>query len=241
MGHMMPESISAIIIVCNEIHTLQKAVEEVLAALRPLERDYEVLIIDDGSTDGSLEIAETLAGEHEKVRLFAHPTNLGLGAVYRTGFREARKDIIYFMAADLQPIPALYMETFLPLFENHDMVVSILDRCRNLPFLHCLLSTLEYIVFRLLFPKIPKIGGPLMFRRRILTMIDLELAGTNEERGWMVLWELVIRTQRANLPIATVPTRRRPRTHDKSKGTTWRNGLVMLLSLPTLFKALRRP
>jgi dolichol-phosphate mannosyltransferase len=230
-------SLSVCIACFNEADTLERAVAEARAALAALGGTrHEVLIVDDGSTDGSGAIADRLAAVHDFVRAVHHERNLGLGGFYRTAFREARGDALYFMAADLQPIPGEYFPVFVPLLERHDVVVGF-DLKREAPALSRLLSWGEGVLFGFLFPGVPKIGGPLMIRRAVIEAVDLRLA-RDEDRSWMVLWELMVRAKRAGFRFARVPVRRRPRAIGGTHGSTLRTAVIMLRRLRRLRGAL---
>ena len=66
-----------------EVASLEAVTRELRDALVALGRPYELLLIDDGSDDGTGALCDRLAGELSGVRVVHHPTNLGLGAVYR--------------------------------------------------------------------------------------------------------------------------------------------------------------
>ena len=93
-------SICVAIMCYNEAASLERVVGEIRAELQRLGVDHEVVIIDDGSTDGSREIADRLAREVPEVRVVHHPVNLGLGAVYREAFRCGTKELATAFPAD---------------------------------------------------------------------------------------------------------------------------------------------
>jgi dolichol-phosphate mannosyltransferase len=235
-----PLRISVCVACYDEAATLERAVAEALEALAALGGDgHEVLIIDDGSTDGSGAIADRLAASHDGIRVAHHARNLGLGGFYRTALREARGDALYFMAADLQPIPGEYFPRFVPLLDRHDVVVGF-DLRREAPPLSRLLSWGEGVLFGFLFPGVPKIGGPLMIKRSVVEAFDLQLA-RDDDRSWIVLWELVVRAKRAGFRFARVPVRRRPREVGSTRGSTIRTAAIMLRRLHSLRGMLAAP
>ncbi len=87
----------------DEEANLEGLVEESLAALPAIAESFEVIVVDDGSRDGTPEIADRLAAAHpDVVRVVHHPTNLGYGAALRSGFRAARFELIAFTDGDRQ-------------------------------------------------------------------------------------------------------------------------------------------
>ena len=87
----------------NEAANLEGLVDEALAALPDLADTFEIIAVDDGSSDATAAIAERLAEEHPGVvRLVRHPVNLGYGAALRSGFAAARYDLVAFTDGDRQ-------------------------------------------------------------------------------------------------------------------------------------------
>lgn len=222
----------------NEAPTLGGAVNEAAEALESLGRDYEIIIVDDGSTDGSGEIADRLAAGNSRISVIHHPTNLGMGGVYRSGLKAARKPIVSFLASDGQPIPRLYYERCLPALNGRDLVIGYLPNRRDPP-LTLFFAWAERLWMRILFPGVPKIDGPFMFRRRLLDAIDLELLESTD-RSWAVLIELEVKAIRSGCSFARVPVERRPRRSGRSRGSSWRNAVVMAVALLRLRWRLRR-
>ena len=86
----------------NEAANLEGLVAEALATLPALADAFEIVIVDDGSTDATPALADQLAAAHPEVRAVHHPTNLGYGAALRTGFAAARFDFLAFTDGDRQ-------------------------------------------------------------------------------------------------------------------------------------------
>jgi dolichol-phosphate mannosyltransferase len=98
----MDESLSLILPAYNEAAGIAEAVTEADDALARFCRDYEVIVVDDGSRDGTAAAVESLMAERPRVRLVRHGTNRGYGAALRTGFEAARGDRVAFTDADGQ-------------------------------------------------------------------------------------------------------------------------------------------
>ena len=111
--------LSVVIPVYNERNFVAELVSRVLAE----DYDMEVLLIDDGSTDGSREIIAGLAEQHPQVHVQLHEANQGKGAALRTGFRSARGDFILIQDADLEYDPRDYAKLLEPLLDGRADVV----------------------------------------------------------------------------------------------------------------------
>lgn len=118
MAHSL---LSILIPVYNEEKSVRALVERVLAVPLPLER--EILLIDDGSTDGSGRILELLAQQDPRVRVFSNPGNRGKGYSVRRGIEEARGDLILIQDADLEYDPQEYPLLLEPLLKGEADVV----------------------------------------------------------------------------------------------------------------------
>jgi glycosyltransferase involved in cell wall biosynthesis len=203
--------LSVVVMAFNEVASLPATVGELHAELVRLGESYEVLIVDDGSTDGTGALAEALATTLPGVRVHHHPTNLGLGGVYRTGFAEARGDLLTFFPADGQFAAALIGD-YLAAIVDADMVLGVLPK-RDDSITGKLLSAAERMLLRLLFRNFPRFQGILMFRRDLLDRTPLVSQG----RGWTVLMELILRQARSGARIKNIDIEVRPRAQGASK------------------------
>ena len=98
-GRAVGSKLSIIIPVYNEWRTIR----ELLSKLLDLQLEKEILIVDDGSNDGTSEILDSISDA--RIRLFRHSANRGKGAAIRTGLERARGDIVIIQDADLEQDP----------------------------------------------------------------------------------------------------------------------------------------
>src|ERR1700710_829959 len=103
--------LSGVMAVYNERATLREVSERVFAL--PLE--IELICVDDGSRDGSVEILRELEGEYPQLRVFLQPRNMGKGAALRRAISEATGDFVVVQDADLEYDPADFHQLLEPL------------------------------------------------------------------------------------------------------------------------------
>jgi len=211
----------------NEIEGLQPTLAELLGALRGLGISFELLIIDDGSTDGSGELASELTRDEPEVRIVRHQENRGLGEVYRTGFRQARGQWLTFFPADGE-VPADCLAAFLQSMPENDLLLGLIPQTKR-PWPAVLLSFCERSLYRLLFGAFPPFQGIFMIRTEELRRHRLRSRG----RSWVNLKELIIRATRRGCRYQSVPTSLRGRYGGVSKV---RNLRIILLNLLEAFR-----
>jgi glycosyltransferase involved in cell wall biosynthesis len=116
--------LSVVIPVYNERYLVGELVRRVLAVSAPEIRELELLLVDDGSKDGSLEILRQLAADHpDRIRLLEQGKNQGKGSAIRRGIAEATGDLILFQDADLEYDPRDYPRLIRPFLEDGADVV----------------------------------------------------------------------------------------------------------------------
>ena len=113
--------LSIVIPVYNEVATLEKLIAAVKAVEIPLDR--EIILIDDGSRDGTRDLLKRLDAEDAELKVILHDVNQGKGAALRTGFDVATGDIILIQDADLEYDPKEYPQLLAPILNGHADVV----------------------------------------------------------------------------------------------------------------------
>lgn len=86
----------------NEQENIASLVEKTLSVLPQISNDFEVIVVDDGSTDQTASIVASLASDNSRIRLVSHPVNQGYGGALQSGFRAATKEWVFYTDGDGQ-------------------------------------------------------------------------------------------------------------------------------------------
>jgi glycosyltransferase involved in cell wall biosynthesis len=111
--------VSVVIPVYNEVGTI----EEIVGRVQAVDLEKEIVIVDDGSTDGTRELLQEITLSHENVRALYHDQNQGKGAALRTGFESASGDIVIIQDADLEYDPREYPVLLEPILDGRADIV----------------------------------------------------------------------------------------------------------------------
>jgi glycosyltransferase involved in cell wall biosynthesis len=114
---MSMSKLSVLMPVYNEARTVESIVARVLAA--PVDLEIEIVAVDDGSQDRSLEVLRKLAARDERIKVFAHDRNQGKGRAIRTGIEHMTGDIAIVQDSDLEYDPREYPRIIKPILEDH--------------------------------------------------------------------------------------------------------------------------
>jgi len=101
-NYACPSSITVFFPAFNDEDSIAALVAQALALLPQFTSDYEVIVVNDGSSDGTAAVLNKLAQRHERVRVIHHPVNRGYGGALQTGFAQATKDLIFYTDGDGQ-------------------------------------------------------------------------------------------------------------------------------------------
>jgi glycosyltransferase involved in cell wall biosynthesis len=96
----------------NEEKNIGKLITGMLDFLPKISSDFEIIIVDDGSTDSSAEVAGTFAQNHTQVRVIRHENNRGYGAALRTGLQTPQRIISFLQTAIISLILLKYQNSF---------------------------------------------------------------------------------------------------------------------------------
>lgn len=115
---------SVIIPVYNEVESLTELHSELMDVLTALDAEYELIFVDDGSTDGSLQKLFYFVEQNDRVRVISFAKNYGKAAVYMAGFQACNGEIIITLDADLQDIPKEIPKLLNALNNGSDLVIG---------------------------------------------------------------------------------------------------------------------
>ena len=116
------KKLSVVIPVYNEEKYISTTIQRVLD-VKLEEVSIEIVVVDDGSKDRTVEILHDLAAEHPEIKVFQQPVNMGKGATLRRGFQEASGDIVLIQDADLEYDPGDYPTLLKPILDDKADVV----------------------------------------------------------------------------------------------------------------------
>jgi len=122
MPKATPPYLSVIVPLYNEEESLPELLGNIKNALKELRKPYEVIFIDDGSTDGSFGVLKTLHRENKSVKVVRFRRNFGKSAALSVGFAEARGTFVATMDADLQDDPAEIPGLIEAMGDSYDLV-----------------------------------------------------------------------------------------------------------------------
>jgi glycosyltransferase involved in cell wall biosynthesis len=105
--------------VFNEVGTVEKIIHRVRSI--PLEK--EIIIVDDHSTDGTVDLLKKIASDHDHIKVYYHDRNRGKGAALRTGFAQVNGDVIIIQDADLEYDPREYPSLLAPIEDGRADIV----------------------------------------------------------------------------------------------------------------------
>jgi glycosyltransferase involved in cell wall biosynthesis len=233
-----PSSVSLVIPMFNEEENIEHAIGCAVEALERHAEDYEIVVVNDASTDRSAEIVSRLAEADPRIRLLSHEVNRKLGATLKTGFAAARKDLVLYMDADLPFDPDVVGRAMQALkVTRADLIAGYrLDRTTE-GFRRTIYSYLYNSLIGLLF------GWPhrdinfsfKLMRREVLEAVELRSEGS------LIDAELIVKAKNLGFVIQQLGLDYFPRTRGRSTLSSPAVILKILRELIALYPEMRHP
>ncbi len=207
-----PAGLSVFFPAYNDSGTIASMVIRAVKVASDLTPDYEVIVVDDGSSDATAEIADELARQYPHVRVVHHAKNRGYGGALQTGFRSATKELIFYTDGDAQYDPN-ELRALWPHMTAETDFINGYKISRSDPFHRIVIGRLYHHIVKLLFGLTVKDVDCdfRLMRRSIFEKIDLE------KTSGVICLEMMKKVQDAGFRIVEVPVHHYHRAFGKSQ------------------------
>ena len=217
----------------NEVSNLEGAVTDIVWAADQVLSDYEILIIDDGSTDGTGLLADRLSRENPRVRVIHQPQNVGIAAAYERALAEAHLDYFSFLPADGE-IARESVRDILGSVGRADIVAPYHQNPRARQLHRRLLTWGSTALVNVLFgQRMHYYQGPCIYP------IALARALPKSTGGFYFLTQMLIHALHAGYTYVEVGLTHVDRTHGRSKAVSAKNILKALRAITLAWWAIR--
>ena len=213
--------------VYNEAATIY----EIVARVQAIDRDKEVVIVDDGSSDGTAEHLKDIESQFDDVSVYYHEKNQGKGAALKTGFAKVSGDVVIIQDADLEYDPRDYEDLLVPIMDGRADVVY---GSRFLGGPHRVLYFWHYIgnkLITLLSDAFSNLNLTDMetcykvFRREVLNDMTLKSKRFGFEP------EFTMKIAKKGLRVYEVPISYSGRTYEEGKKIVWTDGIKAIFAI----------
>lgn len=230
----MGPALSIVVPAYNEERNLRIVVEETTRVARAALQTWEIIIVDDASSDGTLAVARALAEAETRVRVVRHERNQGSGGAILTGVAEARCELVMYVPADGQ----FHLEEiagFLRAMEGHDIVIGARIKRTDYSGFRLLSSWVFIRLVNWLFHHdLKDVNWVHMWRRNVFDTVK------PRARGVFLLEEILVRARRAGLKVAQIDSLYIPRLSGHAKGSSPSTILRTIYELTRFWIELRK-
>lgn len=227
--------LSVILPAFNEADNIGRSISRAIVACEALGLAFEVIVVDDGSNDGTRHLSEAICSQDERVRTVCHPKNRGYGAALKSGILASRGELIFFTDADLQ-FDIAEIESLL-VYAGHYDIIAGYRAVRSDPFLRRLNAWGWGRIVDVLFDLnvIDVDCAFKVFNRRVFEAIPIHSVGA------FVNTEILVRAKASGFSIKELPVSHFPRTAGEQSGADLRVIAKAFVELSRLHGDLNEP
>ena len=227
-------SVSVVLPCFDEEANIADAIRNAAAAAAESSEDYEIIVVDDGSTDATGRIAQDFVGPDARVRLIAHTVNRGYGDALRSGIDAARMEWVLLADGDLQ-FDLRELADFVPLTRSADVVWGWRIMRRDTLARRGLGAAWNGLMRALFHPPVRDVDcGFKLVRRDVLQRFRLQTSGA------MISTELAVKCQAEGARFAEIGVHHHPRLAGQETGGNPRVIMRALGELARMHGTLRR-
>ena len=217
----------------NDSGTIASLVITAVQSASKLTPNYEVIVVDDGSSDSTAQILSELARVYPRLKIVTHPVNRGYGGALRTGFASASKDVIFYTDGDAQYDPS-EMELLWPMMTAGVDLVNGYKISRSDPLHRIVIGRIYHHTVKILFGlRVRDVDCDFrLLRRSIFDRVHLE------KNSGVICLEMMKKIQDAGFRIVEVPVHHYHRAHGQSQFFNFRRVIRTGIDVLKLWYAL---
>lgn len=224
------ESLSIVIPSFNEEKNIERVVKEAIDATAKITKDYEIVLVNDGSTDKTGKVIDALAKKNKKLRVFHHKKNKGFTGAMKTSLYSAKKNLVFLAPGDGQ-FDFNQLSKFVDAIRGYDMAIGYKTNSSE-GLLRKLSSWAIYYLYRKLFNiPIREISSVFLWRRRVIESIEV----VSDDRSAMFLYEFFFKALTKKYKYVEVPITWRNRRSGIAKGRGLKNIVKTLKGMAKLW------
>ncbi|MGC9079222.1 MAG: glycosyltransferase [Nanopusillaceae archaeon] len=224
--------VSIIVPVLNEKENIEELVDRIDKTLKDVE--YEIIFVDDGSDDGTIDIINNLINKNKKIKLLERGSKKGLASAFVDGLKLASGDYIVLMDADLQHPPELLKKMYDKIREGYDLIIASRyvegGKTEGWSFKRKLMSRIAILLSHILLPETLKIkdvtSGYFMIRKELLN--DFEVS---DPFSYKVLLDILVKIRPKKILEIPYTFKERKYGESKLKGKVMISYIVQIIKL----------
>ena len=226
----MKKSLTIIIGAYDEESNIKAAINSVVNSMSGLVRDYEILVVDDGSKDSTSAVVKKIAANNHHIRLLQNSTNLGLGVSFRNALKVATKNYVTVFPGDNDMAGSSLRELVLRL-DQADLITAYMINPHHRSFARRILSRLFVLFVNTLFNvHLKYYNGPFISKLSLIQKLPLKTTGLT------IFAEMKIRLLKSGAQYEEIPFEHQGRKHERSKAISMKSIISTLNTLIILIR-----